>query len=90
MAIASTTNDCEDAVYLHGSVIQGHHIYKSVWTPVLGEVLSVSIEEGNSHDRFAVCMKRGKLIVGHVPREISCKVWCFLRHGGQCTCEVTG
>ena len=74
--MASTT-DYEEAVYLHGGVIWGHHIYKSVWTLVLGEVLSVSIEEGNSHDRFAVCMKREKLKVGLVPREISRKVWYF-------------
>ena len=61
-----------------------------------GEVLSVSIEEGNSDDGFAVCTKRGNLIVGNVPREIPHKVLYllqllhFLRHGGQSTCEITG
>ena len=43
-----------------------------------------------SHNHFAVCMKRGKLIVDDVAREISRKVLYFLRHGGQSTCEVTG
>ena len=80
----------EEAVYFHESVIRGHHVYKSVWSPVLGEVLCLALEEGNEHDRFAVCVKRGEQIVGHVPRELSSKAWHFLRHGGQSTCEVTG
>ena len=48
------------------------------------------IQEGNSHDCFAICTKREKLIVGNVPKEIPRKVWYFLRHRGQSTCEVTG
>ena len=28
--------------------------------------------------------------VGHVPRELSSKVYHFLRHGGRATCEVAG
>ena len=34
--------------------------------------VSISVEEGNEHDRFAVCnnnvLKRGDEIIGHVPR----------------------
>ena len=36
------------------SVIRGHHVSKTVWTPFVGEVLSLSPESGNEHDRFAV------------------------------------
>ena len=32
--------------YEKASVIRGHHIYKSVWTPLLGEELA---EEHNEH-----------------------------------------
>ena len=39
----------EEAAYLHKSVIQGHHIYKAVWNPVLGEVHCLVLEEGNKH-----------------------------------------
>ena len=60
----------EEAVYLHESVIRGHHIYKAVWNPVLGELHYLALEEGNEHDRFAVCVKRGDEIIGHVPREL--------------------
>ena len=74
----------EDAVYLHESVVRGHHIYKRVWSPTIGEVLQLSREERNEHDRFAVCLlKPGAVTVGHVPRDLSRKIWHFLRHGGK-------
>ena len=75
--IASTV---EEAFYLLESVISGRHVSKAVWNPVLGEVHCLALEEGNEHDRFAVCVKRDE-IIGHVP---------FLRHGGGSTCEVIG
>ena len=34
-------------------VVRGHHVYKSVRTPLLGESLSVRPETGN-HDNYAV------------------------------------
>ena len=45
------------------------YFYKAVWTPGVGEVLPVSRERSNVHDRYAVCVKRGSEIVGHVPRQ---------------------
>lgn len=53
------------------SVIRGHHIYKSIWTPCLGEVLQAEVEDGNSEDQYAVAVSKGSVIVGHVPRELS-------------------
>ena len=38
------------------SVIRGHHIYKTVWTPFIGETLSLRIEDGNEQDYFAVAV----------------------------------
>ena len=29
------------------SCVRGHHVYKSTWTPLLGEVLQCKIESGN-------------------------------------------
>ena len=40
----------EEAVYLHKSVIWGHHIYKAVWNPVVGEVRCLALKEGIKHD----------------------------------------
>ena len=46
--------ESNDAVFLFASVIRGHHIYKALWTPLLGEHLGVFPEEGNGHDLHAV------------------------------------
>ena len=35
------------------SVIHGHHVYKDVWTPYVGEELPLEQERGNSHDFYA-------------------------------------
>ena len=47
------------------SVIQGHHIYKNVWTPSVGEVLLLVKEEANEHDHFAVSVMKDGFIVGY-------------------------
>ena len=41
----------DDSILLKESVIRGHHVFKNIWTPRLGEVLLVSQEPGNIHDR---------------------------------------
>ena len=38
------------------SVIRGHHIYKQIWWPLLGEILTLEREEDNNRDKFAVCL----------------------------------
>ena len=84
MASVSLTD--EDGVYVDESVVRGHHIYKRVWSPIVGEVLELLREEENEHDRFAVCLlKPGAVTVGHIPRELSRKIWHFLRHNGKYT-----
>ena len=52
------------------SCVRGHHIYKEVWTPVTGEVLSCARETVNLHDHFAVKVLRAGVIVGHLPKKI--------------------
>ena len=51
--MASLTDE-DAAAYLHESVVRGHHIYKRVWSPTVDEVLQLTHEERNNHDRFAV------------------------------------
>ena len=72
------------------SVICGHYVYKFVWTPAIGEFMSVEKDEGNPHDCFAVAVVKGKGIVGHFPREVSRAFYAFLSHGRTITCKVTG
>ena len=72
------------------SAIRGHHIYKSIWGPETGEILSTKKERNNPHDRFAVAVMKDKLTVGHIPREISKICWFFLHKGGTIYKEKTG
>ena len=53
------------------SIVRGHHVYKTVWSPFLGEILTAIPEpENNAVCVNAVCVKKGRKIVGHVPREL--------------------
>ena len=36
--------------------VRGHHIFKSVWQPVIGEILHTKREESNPVDRHAVAV----------------------------------
>ena len=62
------------------SVVRGHHFYKTVWTPRLGEELETRRELDNQHDQFAVTVVKGEQTVGHMPMEISRISWYFLEH----------
>ena len=57
----------DEAVNLHESVVRGHHVYKRVWSPVVGEILQLSCEEDNDHDRFSVSVMKAEFVVGHSP-----------------------
>ena len=72
------------------SFIRGHHIYKSIWTPILKEQLDCVREESNPKDRYAVAVLKNGEIVGHVPRRISAACSLFIHRKGKITCVVTG
>ena len=49
-----------DSNYYHKvSVIKGHHICKAIWTPTIGEELSVQFEDDN--ERAIAVIKDGLL-----------------------------
>ena len=64
--------------YGKSSVIRGHHVYKAIWTPIVGENLSLQLEEENEHDNHAVVVMSDNTIVGHMPRSLSCFHVVFL------------
>ena len=66
------------------SVVRGHHVYKEVWTPLVGEELDLEREHGNSYDHYATTVK---WLLGMFP-ENSLKI--FGVSGGEIECEVTG
>ena len=41
-------------IYRIESVVQGHYIYKTVWTPRLGEELETQKEPNSQHNQFGV------------------------------------
>lgn len=61
------------------SVVRGYHIYKTIWTPYIGEKLPLEAEDNNLHDRHAVAVIRNGTVVGHMPRNLLPLSWFFLK-----------
>ncbi len=80
----------EDFSFTFESVIRGHHVYNSVWTSSFGEILSLSPEDGNENDAYAVAVMKDPIVVGHAPRELPRVFSFFIRHDGSICAEVTG
>ena len=67
------------------STVRGHHIYKAIWTPVIGEELTVVPEEGNDHDPHAVAILKDEMML------LSRILFFFLRLSRSSkVCEITG
>ena len=69
------------------SVARGHHVYKKIWKPVIGETLVCRHDtrvEAKQYDDFAVGIylvddqDDGQKLVGHVPIELSFLLCKFL------------
>lgn len=73
------------------SCVRGYHVYQTVWTPVMGQILNCERQMGNMHDPYAVRVKiPGRIdTVGHLPKKISSTCSLFLRNG-RIQCKVTG
>ena len=71
------------------AMVRGYHVYKHIWTAVVGEEFPCRREVGNTFDPFAVAVMRDDTVIGHVPRRISSICAMFLRREGSITCEVT-
>ena len=56
---------------IRGYHVYGYHIYKKIWREGIGEELECNREPENSCDRYAVCVKRSEVIIGHLPRKLS-------------------
>lgn len=73
------------------SFVRGHHVYRTSWTPSVGEILPVKRELTNEYDPFAVAVLKDGVVVGHVPRTMSKITSFFLGYDGNVVfCEVTG
>ena len=70
------------------TVIRGHHVYKAVWGPEIGEKLECyedTRKEAKDYDKhsagiFKLSSKEGKkTLVGHIPVELSSLIDYFLK-----------
>ena len=50
--------------------VRGHHVYHTLWTPIIGEILPIKRELKNVYDRFAVAVLKDGEVVGHEPRTL--------------------
>ncbi len=67
------SQDTSDLVLTLDSVIRGHHVYKRIWTPTVGEQLQ--LRPDNESDLRAVAILKHGVIVGHLPRKTAKTVW---------------
>ena len=73
------------------SFIRGYHVYKSMWTPTVGETLQLRQELQNEKDRKAVAIMKEAVVVGHVPYNLAPTISRFLqREINKGTARVTG
>ena len=70
-------------------MVRGYHVYQTVWEVSVSEVLPCTREPGNWHDPHAVAVKKGDIIVGHLPRNISCICSIFIQRGRSIECTAT-
>ena len=69
--------------------VHGYHIYKSIWTAVVGEQLNCVREPLNVQDRFAVAVIKDGTVVGHLPQKVSRICSLFIR-GVRIECAIIG
>ena len=73
--------------------IKGHHVYKDIWAPEIGEQLKVRIEPDFCVDKCAVCVEKDKKVVGHLKKGESGKfakiIFYFLRSDPYSSCIAT-
>ena len=76
--------------------IKGHHVYKVVWTPVVGEVLQVEMEPNNLVEKYAVCTRKDGQVVEHLKKGLTGRfaktIFYFLRGESysQCSAKIVG
>ena len=61
---AMANQSADGDVYTLESVVRGHHIYKCIWTPRVGEHLLLKLEESNNNDPRAVAIVKESIVVG--------------------------
>ena len=81
-----------ESFFEFSSFIRGFHVYKTIWNPAIGDVLTLEKGPTNEEDKFAVAvMDSRNIIVGHIPRCIAPTVSNFLKRTvNKGSVQVTG
>ena len=81
------TVDVNNIVYDFCSGLRGYHVHQKIQKPFIGQVIAFAREETNPYDRFAISIsaktpgKIGRVVVGHIPRQVSRYMWYALDRG---------
>ena len=81
---------CISHIFEFQSHATGHHVYKDIWAPTLGEKLSTTAEPENHHDKYVVKVLKDNEVVGHVSSDISKYCTSAILCGRTIKCEIAG
>ena len=76
--------------------MKGHHIYKDVWSPVIGEILQVEMEPDKLVHKNAICVRKDGKVVGRLKKRLMGRyaktIFYFLRRDpfSKCTAKFVG
>ena len=74
------------------SCVKDYHAYKDLWKPFINEELITTTELYNVVDKYAVCVKKNDVIVGHLPHgrngRFAEMIFYFLRADKYAECKV--
>ena len=72
------------------SCIRGHHMYSTIWTPLLGELLSCEENWIMPKNDYVVTVCRiDDIVVRHIPKKISFLWAVYTERGGTIQCIVS-
>lgn len=77
-------------IYEVESCIRGHHVFRTVWSPTVGERLNCTWETSNTEDPYAVAVMHSSAVIGHISRKISAVGALFLGKEGTIHCTIIG
>jgi len=60
-----------------------------IWMPATGEQLPYQAEHSNEYEPYAVAIRKGAEVIGHMPRNISAVCSLFAQRRGTLTCIIT-
>ena len=79
--------DVDNIDYDFCSGLCGYHVYQKIWKPFIGQGITFAREEKNPYDRFTISGlakipgKIDRVVVGHIPSELSRYMWYALGSG---------